>query len=92
MRGARRGGDIPSRAITLVGEPIVGQCRDDGVVALRVFGLPGGGTVPREPECGEVGELTPGDVGVGAIVEVLDVHQGLPPARTGEHPRQHRGA
>ena len=54
--------------------------------------LPLDRSVPGEAEGGEIVELAAGDVGVGAVVEIVDAHQEAPPGRTGEQPRQHGGA
>ena len=92
MRCARRLRDIPSAAIAFVQQTAAGQFIDDGVVALRMLGLPFGRLVPGQADRREIVELAVGDVGVGAVVEIFDAHQEATARRAGEQPRQHGGA
>ena len=95
LRGVRRTRcllDILSAAIAFVQQSAFGKRCDGVVVALGVMRLPLGGLIPREADRREVVELACGDVGVGAVVEIVDPHQEAPAGGTGEQPCQHRGA
>ena len=84
--------DIFSAAIAFVDKAALGQAKDHVVVTLWVLGLEFHRAVPRQTERGEIVELSGGDVGVGAVVEILDPHQKPTAGGAGEQPRQHRRA
>src|SRR5882762_9481901 len=54
-----------------------------------MLGLPLSRLIPRQADRREIVELAVGDIGVGAVVEVLDAHQEATVRRAGEEPRQH---
>ena len=57
-----------------------------------MLSLPLDRSVPGKTDRGEVVELAGGDVGVGAIVEIIDAHHEAPRRGTGEQPCQHGGS
>ena len=92
VRCTRRLLDIFSAAIAFVQQPTLGQCGHRVVVALRMLRLPLDRPVPGEADRGEIVELSGSDVGVRAIVEIVDAHQEASARGTGEQPCQHGGS
>ena len=92
VRSTWRLGDILSAAIAFVQQSAVRQLRDRCVVPAECWVCHSAGLVPGEPDGGEVVELAVGDVGEGAVVEIIDADQESAAGRAGEQPRQHGGA
>ena len=91
VRRPRSLGDIPSAAITFVQQSAIRQIRDRRVVSGRVLGLPLGRLIPRQADRRQIVELAVADVGIGAVVEIVDANQETTAGRMGEQPRQHGG-
>ena len=85
--------DLAARAEAGIDETPIDELADDLVVSREAVALANDGSVPVDPETGEVGELTLLDLpGRVDAVEVLHPDQEARPCRSRRQPRDESGA
>ena len=92
VRCPRRVQDLPPAAVTLIEQSSSTESVDHRVIAIAMRRLPQWFLVPGDSDRGQVGQLALGDIGVGAVVQILDPDQEPAIGRPGEQPRQRCGA